>query len=56
MRLHNIMGDTQARTLSAFLRRNKRLQDFVFDLVGNARAVVIDGDLDPALSLTTSNP
>jgi hypothetical protein len=46
MRLHNIIREysAQPRTLRPFLRGKKRLQDFVFDLIGDARAVVFDFD------------
>ena len=48
MSLYNIMSYTQPqpRTLCPLLRRKKRLQDFVFDFIGNARAVVFDLDGD----------
>jgi hypothetical protein len=46
MSLNNIIRNTQPkpRTLRALLCGKKRLQDFVFDLVGNARPVVFDLD------------
>ena len=45
---HNIIGQTQpqTRSLPSGLGGKKRLEDFVFDRVGDAVAVVFDGDFD----------
>ncbi len=57
MRLQNIIGNTQPqpRTLRSMLRRKKRLQNFVFDLIRNARAVVFDFDGYSSFGLMSSN-
>ena len=46
MGFDNIIGNTQSkpRSLRPLLRRKKRLQDFVFDGVGNPRPVVLNFD------------
>jgi hypothetical protein len=44
MRLHNIIAQaqSQARSLTRRLCGEKRLEDFVFDGVGDAGAIVFD--------------
>jgi hypothetical protein len=51
--LHDIVGDTQPQpgSLCALFGGEERLQDFVFDLVGDARAVVFDFDGDALVFL-----
>ena len=46
--LHNIIGDAQpqAGSLRSFFSGEKRLHDFVFDLIGDAGAVVFNFDDD----------
>ncbi len=48
MCFYNIVGDaqTQSRALRALLGREKRLQNLVLDVVGDARTVVLDVDDD----------
>ena len=48
MCLNYVIRNTQPkpRTLRPFLRRKKRLQNFVFDLIRNPRPVVFDVDGD----------
>ena len=51
VRLHNIVGDTKSEpgALGAFFCGEEGLQDFIFDLIRDARAVVFDFDGDLAV-------